>query len=78
MPFSHNGSRDYNHFLSYSGLDATKYPKRTSVMHCTAISIDEVMLRVDALSATTGLLPSHSLAIYAEDAKPIWQPDQHA
>lgn len=35
-------------------------------MHCTAISIDEVMLWVDALCATTGLLPSHSLAIYAE------------
>lgn len=35
-------------------------------MHCTAISIDEVMLWVDSLSATTGLLPSHGLAIYAE------------
>lgn len=35
-------------------------------MHCTAISIDEVMLWVDALTATTGLLPSHSLDIYAE------------
>lgn len=35
-------------------------------MHCTAISIDEVMLWVDALCATTGLLPSHSLGIYAE------------
>jgi len=35
-------------------------------MHCTAMSIDEVMVWVDAMSATTGLLPSHVLDIYAE------------
>lgn len=35
-------------------------------MHCTAMSIDEVMLWVDTLSTTTGLLPSDSLDIYAE------------